>query len=208
MVLANKRILVVDDDPGVVDYLVEMLCEEGYVTEGVTSPLEALHRLGTDAFDLIITDVVMPAMRGTDLMAAIHARKPNQLVLLITAFGSIDLAVQAVRAGACDFIAKPFQIEVLFLAIERALRERQMRREIVRLRSLLSGFEPADLVARSHVMQRVVDLARRAALTDSTVLLTGESGVGKGAIAHFIHAHSPRHRVPLYRLTAQPYQFS
>jgi DNA-binding NtrC family response regulator len=88
-----------------------------------------------------------------------------------------------VRAGACDFIAKPFQIEALFLAIERAFRERQMRREIVRLRSLLSGSEPAGLVARSHAMQRVVDLARRAALTDSTVLLTGESGVGKGAVA-------------------------
>ena len=193
-VLANKRILVVDDDPGVVDYLVEMLSEEGYVTEGVTSPPEALHRLGADEFDLIITDVVMPEMRGTDLMAAIHARKPNQLVLLITAFGSIDLAVQAVRAGACDFIAKPFQIEVLFLAIERAFRERQMRREIVRLRSLLSGSEPAGLVAKSHAMQRVVDLARRAALTDSTVLLTGESGVGKGAVARFIHDHSPRHK--------------
>src|SRR3954468_21188690 len=122
-VLANKRVLVVDDDPGVVDYLVEMLSGEGYVTEGVTSPPEALHRLDVDEFDLIITDVVMPEMRGIDLMAAIHARKPHQLVLLITAFGSIDLAVQAVRAGACDFIAKPFQIEVLFLAIERALRE-------------------------------------------------------------------------------------
>lgn len=193
-VLANKRILVVDDDPGVVDYLVEMLSEEGYVTEGVTSPPEALHRLGADEFDLIITDVVMPEMRGTDLMAAIHARKPNQLVLLITAFGSIDLAVQTVRAGACDFIAKPFQIEVLFLAIERALRERQMRREIVRLRSLLSGPESTDLVARSRAMQRVMDLARRAALTDSTVLLTGESGVGKGAVARFIHDHSPRHK--------------
>ena len=97
-------------------------------------------------------------------------------------------------AGACDFIAKPFQIEVLFLAIERAFRERQMRREIVRLRSLLSGSEPAGLVAKSHAMQRVVDLARRAALTDSTVLLTGESGVGKGAVARFIHDHSPRHK--------------
>ena len=199
-VLANKRILVVDDDPGVVDYLVEMLSKAGYVTEGVTSPPEALHRLGTDEFDLIITDVVMPEMRGTDLMAAIHARKPNQLVLLITAFGSIDLAVQAVRAGACDFIAKPFQIEVLFLAIERAFRERQMRREIVRLRSLLSGSEPAGLVAKSHAMQRVVDLARRAALTDSTVLLTGESGAGKGAVARFIHDRSPRHKSPFVQI--------
>lgn len=191
---AGRRILVVDDDAGVVDYLVEMLSEEGYVVEGITWPYEALNRLGEDEFDLIIADVEMPSMRGTDLMAAIHAKKPGQLVLLITAFGSIDLAVRAVRAGACDFIAKPFQIEVLCLAIERVFRERQMRREIVRLRSMLSGSEPTGLVARSQAMQRVVDLARRAALTDSTVLLTGESGVGKGSVARFIHDQSLRHK--------------
>ncbi len=193
---ASRRILVVDDDPGVVDYLVEMLSEEGYITKGVTSPHEALDCLGGDEFDLVIADIEMPGMRGIDLMAAIHARKPGQLVLLITAFGSIDLAVRAVRAGACDFITKPFQIEVLCLAVERAFRERQMRREIVRLRSMLSGSEPTGLVARSQTMQRVVDLARRAALTDSTVLLTGESGVGKGDVARFIHDHSPRHKGP------------
>ena len=193
---AGRRILVVDDDPGVVDYLVEMLSEEGYITKGVTSPHEALDCLGGDEFALVIADIEMPGMRGIDLMAAIHVRKPGQLVLLITAFGSIDLAVRAVRAGACDFITKPFQIEVLCLAIERAFRERQMRREIVRLRSMLSGSEPTGLVARSQTMQRVVDLARRAALTDSTVLLTGESGVGKGNVARFIHDHSPRHKGP------------
>jgi len=191
---AGKRILVVDDDPGVVDYLVEMLGVEGYVVEGMTWPYGALDRLSEYDFDLIVADVEMPAMRGTDLMAAIHAKKPGQLVLLITAFGSIDLAVRSVRAGACDFITKPFQIEVLCLAIERALREHQMRREIVRLRSMLSGSEPTGLVARSKAMQRVVDLARRAALTDSTILLTGESGVGKGSIARFIHDQSLRQK--------------
>lgn len=195
-VLAGKRILVVDDDPGVVDYLVEMLSEERYLVEGVTWAHEALDRLSEDEFDLVIADIEMPGMRGIDLMAAMHAKKPGQLVLLITAFGSIDLAVRAVRAGACDFITKPFQIEVLYLAIERAFRERQMRREIIRLRSMLSGSEPTDLVARSQAMQGVVDLARRAALTDSIVLLTGESGVGKGSVARFIHDHSPRCQGP------------
>jgi DNA-binding NtrC family response regulator len=196
----SRRILVVDDDPGVVDYLVEMLSQEGYRAEGLTAPHDALDRLVWDEFDLVIADVEMPDMRGTDLMAAIHTRKPGQLVLLITAFGSIDLAVRAVRAGACDFITKPFQIEVLFLAMERAFRERQMHREIVRLRSLLSGAEPTGLVVRSPAMHRVVDLARRAALTDSTVLLTGESGVGKGSIARFIHDHSPRHKGPFVQV--------
>lgn len=195
-----QSILVVDDDASVVDYLVEMLSEEGFVAHGVTSPHEALDRLGQEEHDLVIADIEMPGMRGLDLMEAIHARKPGQLVLLITAFGSIDLAVQAVRMGACDFVTKPFPIEALLLAIERAFRERQMRREIVRLRGATAGGEASGLVARSQAMRRVVELARRAAATDSTVLLTGESGAGKGAIAHFIHEQSPRAKNPFVQV--------
>lgn len=191
-ITAPKSLLVVDDDASVVDYLVEMLSEEGFVAHGVTSPHGALERLGHNEYDLVIADVEMPGMRGLDLMAAIHAQRPGQLVLLITAFGSIDLAVQAVRMGACDFVTKPFPIEALLLAIERAFRERQMRREIVRLRGATWGGEASGLVARSQAMRHVMELARRAASTDSTVLLTGESGVGKGAVAHFIHEQSPR----------------
>jgi DNA-binding NtrC family response regulator len=197
---ANKRILVVDDDASVVDYLVEMLNEEGYIAHGVSSAADALARLEREDYDLVITDIEMPGMRGIDLMGAIHARKPCQLVLLITAFGSIDSAVQAVRAGACDFVTKPFPIEALLLAIERAFRERQMHREIVRLRSTVSSTEANGLVARSQAMRRVVEVARRAAVTDSTVLLTGESGVGKGAVARFIHDQSPRARAPFVQI--------
>ena len=196
----NKYILVVDDDAGVVDYLVEMLNEENYVAHGVTSPSEALACLEREDYDLVITDIEMPGMRGLDLMEAIHARKPHQLVLLITAFGSIDSAVQAVRAGACDFVTKPFPIEALLLAIERAFRERQMHREIVRLRSTASNGEGSSLVSRSQAMRPVVEMARRAALTDSTVLLTGESGVGKGAVARFIHDQSPRASAPFVQI--------
>jgi DNA-binding NtrC family response regulator len=196
----SQRILIVDDDPGVVEYLVEMLNEAGYAAEGVTSPHQALERIEKDEVDLVIADIEMPGMRGLELMTAIHARKPAQLVLLITAFGSIDLAVQAVRAGACDFVTKPFQIEVLCLAIERAFRERQMHREIIRLRDSLSEKEPPGLVAKSRAMQRVVDLACRASQTNVTILLTGESGVGKGAIARFIHDRSPRNQGPFVQV--------
>jgi len=142
----------------------------------------------------------MPGMRGLDLMRAIHTQKPSQLVLLITAFGRIDLAVQAVRAGACDFVTKPFPIEALLLAIERAFRERQMHREIVRLRSAVSSGDVNGLVARSQAIQQVVEVVRRAALTDSTVPLTGESGVGKGVIARFIHDQSRRANAPFVQI--------
>jgi DNA-binding NtrC family response regulator len=196
----HARILVVDDDASVVDYLTEMLREDGHRAHGTTSALAAFDRISKEEFDLVIADIEMPELRGLDLMARIHERKPGQLVLLVTAFGSIDLAVKAVRAGACEFVTKPFRWEVLQVAVERALRERRMRREIVRLRSALRGERNGELVARSPAMRRVVDIATRAATTDSIVLLTGPSGVGKGAVARYIHEHSARAAAPFVQV--------
>jgi DNA-binding NtrC family response regulator len=195
-----RRLLVVDDEPEMVSFLADALSEKGYQVRGAPSGAAALDALAENSFDLVISDVEMPDMRGIELLSAIHQRTPEQLVLLITAFGSIELAVQAVRAGACDFVAKPFTIEVLLLAIERAFRERQMRREIVRLRTTLPGSADGELVAKSTAMRTVLDLARRAAATDSTVLLTGESGTGKGAVARFIHSSSPRSAAPFVQV--------
>ena len=190
------RLLLVDDDSSVVDYLVEMLTSEGFAVLGTVSPKDALEQVSAADFDLVIADIEMAEMRGTELLAAIHARKPGQLVLLITAFGSIDLAVQTVRAGACDFITKPFKIEVLFLAVDRALRERRMRREIVRLRSNLPIADADGLIAESPAMRRVVEAADRIARTGFAVLITGESGVGKGVVARLIHDRSARGKGP------------
>jgi DNA-binding NtrC family response regulator len=115
---------------------------------------------------------------------------------LMTAFGSIELAVAAVRAGACDFIAKPFRIEALVFAIERAFRDREMRREIVRLKAHAPDTDPGSLVARSARMKTVIETARRVANLDSIVLLTGETGTGKGVLAKFIHDSSARRPRP------------
>jgi DNA-binding NtrC family response regulator len=186
------RILVVDDDASVVDYLTEMLAEDGHDVHGTTSPEDALGRLQTSSYHLVLSDVEMPGLRGTELMAEIHRRRPDQLVILITAFGSIDSAVKAVKAGACDFVTKPFRWEALQVAVQRALRERRMRREIVRLRSAAQPAEAGGVVAESPKMQRALGIARRAARTDATVLLTGESGVGKGLLARLIHDESMR----------------
>src|SRR5262249_50854319 len=178
------------------DFLCESLVERGFHVEGETSPDAALERITADAFDLVITDLQMPGMRGTDMLAAVLSRRPNQLVLLMTAFGSIDLAVAAVRAGACDFIAKPFKIEALVFAIERAFSDRAMRREIVRLRATLPITDAGPLVAKSPAMKAVVNRARRVADLDSIVLLTGETGTGKGALARLLHGSSSRPRRP------------
>lgn len=184
--MSTTRLLLVDDDAGVVAYLQEMLAEEGYDTEGVTNPADALARLQHDSFDLVISDIEMPGMRGMDLLSGILAAKPSQLVMLMTAFGSVDLAVAAVKAGACDFVTKPFKIEVLTLAIERTLRDRQMRREIVRLRKSLVAPPAGDFVVHSAKMVQVKALAARAAQVAATVLVVGETGTGKGALARFI----------------------
>ncbi len=194
----KARVLVVDDDAAVVDWLVEELTDAGYEAVGTTRPADALAPEAA-RYDLVVSDVEMPELRGLELLERVQARRPGQLVLLITAFGSIDLAVEAVRAGACDFVTKPFRIEVLRLAIERALRERTMRREIVRLREHLSS-PTADVVPRSPVMRRLTELAGRAARTDTTVLLTGESGVGKGHLARLVHAQSARAERPFVQV--------
>ena len=197
---SKKRLLVLDDDGGVVDFLCESLTERGFEVTGLTSPREALLRIKTEAFDLVITDVEMPEMRGTELLAAILAEKPSQLVLLITAFGSIDLAVSTVQSGACDFIAKPFKIENLEAAIERAFHNRQIRREIVRVRKASSLEAPEQIIAGSSAMRRVLETAQKAAGTDSITLITGETGTGKGVIARLIHDSGARREQPFYHL--------
>jgi DNA-binding NtrC family response regulator len=193
------RIVVVDDDSGIVDDLVDSLQERGHEAIGTTSPGQALELVLRDGVDLLLADVVMPDMRGDELLRRAHEQRPDLLVILMTAFGSIEQGVAAIQAGACDFIAKPFSPDVLLVTVERALRDRQVMREIVRLRQPLMD-APPQLVSRSAAMQRVVDVARRCAASDVTVLITGESGVGKGVVAAAIHRWSRRGTHPFVSL--------
>lgn len=199
----GRTLLIVDDDPQVTDFLCESLGGLGYQVQGETDPVAALALVLRGGFDLVIVDVEMPRMRGPEFLERVLNRRPEQLVLMITAFGSIETAVAAVRAGACDFVTKPFRIEVLDEAISRALKERRAHRQIVRLRadgerpaSARAGAEVTGLVAKSAAMHAVMDGARRAARSAATVLLTGETGTGKGAVAAFIHGESGRRSEP------------
>ena len=193
----SRRILVVDDDASVVDFLCESLVDEGYSVEGATSSVDALSRIKSERYDMVITDVEMPELRGVDLLKSVLEAKPTQLVLLITAHGNIEMAVESVRAGACDFLTKPFRIEALLHSIERAFNDRMLRHEIVRLRSQLTENKGQNLlVAKSPQMRRSLEIARRAAATKTPVLLTGETGSGKSILAHYIHQSSARRKEP------------
>lgn len=197
----QRSILVVDDDHAVVEYLCESLCGHGYQVTGTASALDALAWVERDNFDLVISDVEMPELRGVDLLTAILDVKPTQLVLLITAYGSVEMAVAAVQAGACDFLTKPFKMEALLHAIARAFSERMLRREVVRLRAALASPDSSrSLVANSPAMRRVLDLARRAAGSRSSVFITGETGSGKSVLARYIHDHSERREQPFVQL--------
>lgn len=192
--LQEKRILIVDDDAAVVDYLCESLSCRGARPTGTTSAIEALNMVRDADFDLVLCDVEMPELRGVDLLREILEAEPTQLVLLMTAYGSVEMAVAAVQSGACDFLTKPFQIEALVHSIDRALSERRLRREVVRLRAALNPVgSPRSVVANSPPMRRVLNLAERAAGSRSSVFLTGETGSGKSILARFIHDQSPGH---------------
>jgi len=197
---AKPAVLVVDDDAGVVSSLLDSLKDEGIVATGETSAQAAIERLAREKFDVVVSDVEMPGMRGPELLRAIKERWPHQPVVFITAFGSIDLAMELVRAGAADFLPKPFPVEALVLSIERVVRERQLEREIVRLREASAQQSPPGLIAKSPAMQRVVELCRRAAASSLAMLVTGESGVGKGVLARFIHESGPRAARPMVQL--------
>ena len=190
---ARPRLLVIDDDGAVVSFLTEVLEAAGYECVGETDPSRAVERARQKDVQLVVSDVEMPGLRGPALLAAVRAERPELPVILMTAFGSVDLAVSCMRAGASDFVTKPFKSEALVHAIERALRERALVREVKRLKKeVTASHSRGGLVAKSAAMRQVLDLAQRAAKSDTPILLTGESGTGKSAVAHFIHHVSGR----------------
>jgi len=189
----TASILVVDDDRGMGAMLYAALRKKGYHVLVATSGDEALDNLANLAVDVVVTDLNMPNMNGLDLCARIASNRPDIPVVVITAFGSLETAVAAIRAGAYDFITKPFEVDVLCLALARAVEHRALREEVKRLKQVVgetSQYE--ELIGDSPAMKRVCELLDRIADTDASVLVTGESGTGKEVVAKAIHRRSRR----------------
>ena len=189
------RILFVDDDRAGREVALFNLRKAGHKVTAASDGQEGLSLFSPEKFDLVVTDVKMPGISGVDLLRRIRSLAPDVPVLVITAFGNVETAVEAMKAGAYDFIGKPFHRDQLLLSVEKALERRRLAAEVRNLRVRASGVE-REIVSVSAAMQRVLEIADRVAATDASVLISGESGTGKEAIARRIHVRSPRAEGP------------
>ncbi len=187
-----KRVLVVDDEESVRRMITVLLQKEGCTVSAAGSAEEALARLGEGAFDLVLADVRMPGLDGLDLLDRVRALWPETTVVVMSAFGSLDLAVEAMKRGAYDYLSKPFRPDELVLLLRKAQEREALRRENRELRAHLAATASLEgMVARSEGMRKVVATAGRVAGHRSSVLITGESGTGKEVLARAIHRASP-----------------
>jgi two-component system, NtrC family, response regulator AtoC len=194
---AAPRILVVDDEPEMATVVEQALTRRGYFAIRENSADAAWERLQSDDFDVVITDLNMRGMSGVELTDRIAKNRKDLPVIVITAFGSLETAIATLRAGAYDFITKPFEIDQLVVGVERALQNRVLREEVKRLREEVARSRPTpDLVGDSPSMRKVHDTVARVAETDATVLVTGESGTGKELVARDVHRRSKRAEGP------------
>ncbi len=175
----------------------ELLCsglgKRGFETEWKTSAADAMEALRTNDYDVVITDINLNGATGLDLCGHVVENRPATPVIVITAFGDMQTAISALRAGAHDFINKPIEIEFLERAIRRALADRDLKNEVVRLREEVDRVRPmGELIGDSKPMRRVYEMIRRVSATDASILITGESGTGKELIARAIHERGDR----------------
>ena len=195
--LRPSRVMVVDDDAETLALLHEIVAKEGFEVETAEDAETALRRLEQWQPELVITDIHMPGMDGLALLAAVREKEPDIPVVLLTAYGSLKTAVDAIKAGAFDYLSKPFVVEDIRLVVRRALEHTKLVRENRSLRGQLrERYRFDNLVGSSGGMVEVYKMIARVAETDSTVLIQGESGTGKELIARAIHANSGRSSGP------------
>jgi len=188
-----NRVFAVDDEPAMGENIRRMLENADTEVRVFTSPKRGLEQALADPPDLLLLDIKMPEMSGEEVFTRLHEAHPRVPVIFLTAFGSVEGAVLAMRNGAFDYLQKPFQRDDLLLAVRRALVQHKLEHEVSALRQRLENLGETDVLdSRSPAMQEQVEKARRAAATDATIMILGESGTGKEVMARFIHEHSHR----------------
>jgi len=192
-VTAAPALLVADDDPVARDLLAEVLAGEGYRVQVAGGGEECLRLAAAEAFDLALVDLRMPDLDGLEVLRRLAQAQPGLPVLILTAFATMETAIEAIRAGAYDYLSKPFRMEEIRLVVSRALEAQRLARDNLRFRQeLQERYSPAQIIGQSAGMVAVYRTVARVASLDTTVLIQGETGTGKELIARAIHYASPR----------------
>ncbi len=188
-----KKVLVVDDENSVRNMITVLLQKEQFDASGASSGEEALRLLGERPFDLVLCDVRMPGMDGLQVLSTIRSQYPDTTVIMMSAFGTVDLAVKAVKQGAYDYISKPFKPDEILLTLRKAQERESLRRENIILREQIEEkYSLESFVVRSPAMVKILDMVKKVAEYQSHVLITGESGTGKEVLARAVHNLSLR----------------
>ena len=204
---AAKHLLLVEDEAPLRQAIAEQLGDRGYRVQQAESGEAAIAHLADFAFDIIVTDLRLPRIDGSAVIEAAVARYPHIIAIVVTGFGTVKDAVEAIKRGACDFVSKPFQIDELLHVLDSAIEQRRLKSENAYLRSQLEErYRFEGIVGKSRPMERLFQLLETVAPTNSTILISGETGTGKEVVARAIHHNGPRrvHRFVALNCSAIP----
>jgi len=199
--MEQKKILIVDDDGSMRHMLSLILKREGYEVQAVGKGSEALNLVASESFDFILSDVVMPGMGGLELLQALKEKKVEATVIMMSAYGNLGTAVEAMKRGAYDYISKPFRPDEVLLALRKAEERENLRKENLRLRREVSReYAFGNIVGKSPKMMQLFDTIKKISEYKTSVLIIGESGTGKEMVARCLHYNSPRNNGPFEAL--------
>jgi len=195
--MEQKKILIVDDDGSMRHMLSLILKREGYEVQAVEKGSEALDLVASESYDFILSDVVMPGMGGLELLLALKEKKVEATVIMMSAYGNLGTAVEAMKRGAYDYISKPFRPDEVLLALRKAEERENLRKENLRLRQeVLREYSFGNIVGKSPKMMQLFDTIKKISEYKTSVLIIGESGTGKEMVARCLHYNSPRNNGP------------
>jgi two-component system response regulator HydG len=192
----SSRILIAEDEEITLKHILSTLQKEGYDVTGVPDGREALKKIDNELFDILIADIKMPGLSGIELLEKVRERRLDTEVIIITGYGSISSAVDAIKKGARDYITKPFDLDELLLKVKKIHEEKILRKEIMALKISLGVDKKITSVAKSQSMKNILNVVESIKESNCNVLLTGESGVGKSMIAKMVHFTSKRREQP------------
>ena len=190
------KVLIAEDEDITLKHLVNTLKSEGYDVSGTQNGLDALHMIEQDYFDLIITDIKMPGMTGIELLSNVKSKYPETAVIVITGFGTIGSAIEAIRKGAVDYLTKPFDLDELLMKSKKIYEQKQLKKENTALKAFLEMDKRSHVVSKSESIKKILESIDGLRDSDCNVLLTGESGVGKNLFAKMIHYTGKRQQKP------------